>query len=433
MKIKLILIVGLIVIFCSVISYWLGTNQTGSFSSILESQVEHHSPPPVVIEPGSAVETASYIIFHDDEGFIYAKSGDTGEIVKSSDDASEVINWAINQLTNGGKIFIKEGVYDVKETIAWSGKTIYLIGEGSGNRGTLAGNAVTRLVPHAEIGSNPVIKIGTLGVDTWYGGISDLTIDAYNGGSHVAQVTGAIEGIDTSWMTFKNVLINYFCRTTENQFGFYFHGVPGGTVTHGNVLENCITYACHRHIYLGDYADGYTIINCALMGDFYDNSYGLYVDSNRSDTHKFFNLKLLNINNAGSIAAYLKSGAKHLEFYGLRIEDCAQHITIDYDGGYCYSNKFFGGTIDLTKVTDNGVRTLWHGATRGVFRSENSGTVTGTSPITVSHGLVDVPTTVVITPRTACSFAVTSRDATNFEITHDGGSVTFDWYAEYEP
>ena len=101
MKIKQVLIIIFALIIASFIGYRIGINRTGSFTDVLESTQEHHSPPPVVIEPGSGVETASYIIFKDDEGFVYAKSGDTGEIEFSGTDAAIVINNALNALTSG--------------------------------------------------------------------------------------------------------------------------------------------------------------------------------------------------------------------------------------------------------------------------------------------------------------------------------------------
>jgi hypothetical protein len=65
------------------------------------TQVSYHSPPSVRIEPGSGVEVASYIIFHDNETpkNYYAKNGLTGEIEFSGTDASKVIQSAIDALT----------------------------------------------------------------------------------------------------------------------------------------------------------------------------------------------------------------------------------------------------------------------------------------------------------------------------------------------
>jgi hypothetical protein len=83
-----------------------------------------------VIEPGSAVEEASYIIFHDDDTpkNYYAKDGNTGSIVKNSDNASEVINWAISQLDKG-KVFIKAGTYDMTASIVLK-DFVDIVGEG---------------------------------------------------------------------------------------------------------------------------------------------------------------------------------------------------------------------------------------------------------------------------------------------------------------
>jgi len=77
-----------------------------------------HSPPKTVIEQGSGVESADYIIFKDDQGNVYAKSGDSGKIAYSSTNASEVIQWAENNLGSfGGKIFIREGEYHLPEPV----------------------------------------------------------------------------------------------------------------------------------------------------------------------------------------------------------------------------------------------------------------------------------------------------------------------------
>lgn len=68
--------------------------------------------------------------------------------------------------------------------------------------------------------------------------------------------------------------------------------------------------------------------------------------------------------------------------------------------------------------------------------TENSGTVTGSSPITVFHGLAGTPTLVVATLRgsTPLYFSVVDRNATTFTIICSGNTnQTFDWYAEYKP
>lgn len=101
---------GIVFIFYNFLPSLTDLTKTGH---LVEPPLEHHSPPSVVIEQGSGVESASYIIFKDDEGLTYAKNGSTGAIDYSSTNASYVIQSAIDALTNGGKIFIKAGTHQL--------------------------------------------------------------------------------------------------------------------------------------------------------------------------------------------------------------------------------------------------------------------------------------------------------------------------------
>jgi len=80
-------------------------------------------------------QTASYIIFGEDTDndgvydIIYAKNCTTGQIEFQGTDAATVIQHAINQLTNGGKIFIKNGVYVINTEIKPK-SNIHIFGEG---------------------------------------------------------------------------------------------------------------------------------------------------------------------------------------------------------------------------------------------------------------------------------------------------------------
>jgi len=117
MRIKRISIGIILVIIIFVIGYNFGINRTGYFKNMIESSQEHHSPPSVVIEPGSAVETASYVIFHDDETpkNYYAKDGDTGEIEFSGPNFIEdVID---NIIAPNRRIYIKAGTYYAEKSL----------------------------------------------------------------------------------------------------------------------------------------------------------------------------------------------------------------------------------------------------------------------------------------------------------------------------
>ena len=85
----------IIVIFASLISAF-GTAYVYSQNS---SQT-------ITIEPASFTETASYIIFRQDDTY-YAKNGTTGEIEFSGTDASQVIQSAIDSTPEGGFVFVK--------------------------------------------------------------------------------------------------------------------------------------------------------------------------------------------------------------------------------------------------------------------------------------------------------------------------------------
>ena len=62
---------------------------------------------------------ASYIVFKDASGRVYAKNGSTGMIEYSDADASKVIQYALNMLANlgGGRLFIKGGTYTITNYI----------------------------------------------------------------------------------------------------------------------------------------------------------------------------------------------------------------------------------------------------------------------------------------------------------------------------
>ncbi len=85
-------------------------------------QIEHHSPPSVIIEPGSSVEVSSYIVFHDDDTpkNYYAKNGSTGAIDYSGTNASQIIQNVMDALTSGRtwreKVVLK-GSFEINTTI----------------------------------------------------------------------------------------------------------------------------------------------------------------------------------------------------------------------------------------------------------------------------------------------------------------------------
>jgi len=91
-----------------------------------------------IVEPGSMVETADYMIFQDDAGNIFAKNGTTGAIDFADSDASTVIQAALDNLpAEGGKVVVGRGIYNIVTTLDLPDYTVF---EGMGKDETYFGS-----------------------------------------------------------------------------------------------------------------------------------------------------------------------------------------------------------------------------------------------------------------------------------------------------
>lgn len=168
---------------------------------------------------------------------------------------------------------------------------------------------------------------------------------------------------------------------------------------------------------------------------------GTAIDISNSQNLKILNNVLLEINDDGVQWKY-----------GIQYANAAPAYNVLIVGNYLQSNKTLDAGISLGSggtniicVYNNVINitgTKFYVAGEGKivkynlgFTTENSGTASGTSPITVAHGLAGTPTIVVVTPQgsTPCKVSWTA-DSTNIYIYHDAGtSITVSWYAEYKP
>lgn len=97
----------------------------------------------------SPVDSANYIVFTDGTT-VWAKNSGTAEIEFGGSDASKVIKWTIDNLSNGGEILIKEGTYIISSNISPK-SNVWIQGEGidktvllvSGKNGIFIKNNVT--------------------------------------------------------------------------------------------------------------------------------------------------------------------------------------------------------------------------------------------------------------------------------------------------
>jgi len=114
---------------------------------------------PIVTPP----EAHSVVVWVDDLGIAHARDGKTGRIIAEGGDHASVIQSAIDYLSDGGRVFIRKGVYSIASTVTVP-DGVTLEGEMHANaryydtRGTvLRGSA------------DPIIKV-TTEKDTYYSG-----------------------------------------------------------------------------------------------------------------------------------------------------------------------------------------------------------------------------------------------------------------------
>jgi len=100
----------------------------------------------------------------------------------------------------------------------------------------------------------------------------------------------------------------------------------------------------------------------------------------------------------------------------------------NYATGYIKLENYVSGDTILNAPTN---RVLFPDTPKYV----NSGTASGTSPITVAHGLAGTPDVVVVSANADQPYALSyTADSTHIVIYHNATvSVTVSWYAKYEP
>ena len=134
---------------------------------------------PVVIESGSGVETASYIIYKDGD-YTCAKSGTTGRIEIRNADSSTVLSTVCNY--PGATIYIADGKYFIDSPIEMLADDVTLVGNGLGT--VLIGNGVD------------VVKVGT---DDGHSSVANVTIKRLN-------IRGGLHGVVLNYNTHNSAV-----------------------------------------------------------------------------------------------------------------------------------------------------------------------------------------------------------------------------------
>jgi hypothetical protein len=322
-----------------ILSLFLAARATNLF----QSQQQSIDPPPKsVITEGSMVEPCSYMIFIGEGSpkTYFAKNCSTGEISFADTNASNVFQQSINSLTNGGTIFVKSGIYEIKHTIFIQGKNdISLVGE-SRNSTILLINGALGKIDGVTISESSNIRIKNLWIDA-------KTYDQ--------RAAIAASNVNNTW------IIDSRLENLDEIFGVYFAGPTSPNVNNdvldvGNKLINCEIWSN----YTGDglswsYQKDSEIVGCKIYGrvalylgknlDFHDNN--IYGSPNQIlwITGDYYNLNIHN-NIFRDVADIFKTSGN---LYGLKI-----HNNIFYRAGPSNSAVIsISGNCYDTEISNN--------------------------------------------------------------------------------
>jgi hypothetical protein len=444
MKIKQVLLVLSIVIFCSVVSYRLGVlaDITGSLKSI--------------VEPGSMVTEASYVIFTDGNNY-YARNGNTGEIEFESTNASAVFVNVMNYFivhTKMGIVFVKAGYYVANIVIP---RGVRLIGEHPRSviiNGTVSFNQTfpPSFLVKSSVENMWIWTKASMGVDVegdvqgiifknvrvnavdydfylngtdMYGCIfQDITTEY--GGTYGIYINGYIDDSE-----FSNVLLG------PQDYGFYVssNGLVAGTlfekiqtgkpvkqaiVVHGYFIRNSIIHALWGDL---DTATVQPVVEFDLQS----SKYPTLVNNDN-----VFTSSGIHAGDAANGTMLINTG-----YVGTIFRDCCLtgNITI---GTSAQNTQFINPqpfytrytTVQTATFTDHGTNTVFSG-----YGFENSGSWSGSSPVYVAHGLAGTPTVASISVNDTQPYATSwTANSTHITIYHNGaGSLSGSWEAKYQP
>jgi hypothetical protein len=166
----------------------------------------------ITIEPNSFQTEASYVIFIDGT-IIKARNGTTGAIDYSGTDATSVIQSAINALTNGGKIFIKNSVYPAVITI--KNDNVVLEGE--------SWNTILKFPDHYGVSAH-TIRIESNNVV-----VRNLQVDGNKANNPELAGDSATDGIEY----YGNYTLVENCYVHDT----ITHGIIGYVTNHDNIVR----------------------------------------------------------------------------------------------------------------------------------------------------------------------------------------------------
>lgn len=266
---------------------------------------------------------------------IYIKARDPyGRVQFHDTDAATVLLDVMNELSNGGKIFIKAGTYLITQKLLFPNPNITLIGEG---HGVSISHGVT-ILKQAD-GANLDQIINNNGKQNCH--LRDLFIDG-NQSHNTTHATGidftgddnAIENIGVMYCyngLNLNTHASYFKQIfseANNNVGFQIAG-------YGNVFEDLYAAAGNGNISFYILGDAYnnTFLGCIAQDDTNDGftlqSYGGLVHHNT-----FIGCHALQESGTSGHHGFRLLGAQYNTFIGCKVRNMGQAADNTYDGFY---------------------------------------------------------------------------------------------------
>jgi hypothetical protein len=207
-----------------------------SRSSAYSAPTVNKLPASLAIPAGAYVEPATYVIYQSG-GTIYAVNGITGNVDYSGTDAATVINLALAALSNGGTLFIRNGIYSIGTNLTPNSYTL-IVGE--------SWNTILQ----ATVNSRIILVSGKTGVEVhslqvngngyvsnydliYFGSCTDCKVqDVY-----AQQVIGAAGGVNANGCTRVDVADSKFYQC-------YGYAVSFNTGTVDSNMVRCKATDC---------------------------------------------------------------------------------------------------------------------------------------------------------------------------------------------
>jgi hypothetical protein len=192
--------------------------------------------------PGDVAQSGSYVIFKLGQE-CYSRNGLTGALDFSGSNATAVIQSTINAMNEGGSIVLRNGSYEITNTIQLLGRhNLTFRGEGW----------ATRLI---GVGDHTILRIGSRqggGMDVCSGiRISDLNIDGSKQTKQAIAPELNLNGIGIEVSTGCDVIhlenLYIYGTGSDSIYGYY----PGRTFVTKNIIEGHRTYWGAIHVHAG--------------------------------------------------------------------------------------------------------------------------------------------------------------------------------------